>query len=117
MGLTPDRHAGYSILTEEEHPVVRDLVHFIDSGPGEGFASGAFREVLGGAFPSSVIWWTDSGKTQKIVELLITRDASQKPTTEQWKLYDFDGTTVLVTATDTILYTGPFETSRTRVLT
>lgn len=117
MGQTPDKHGPYNILTEEEHLVVRDLIHFIDSGPGEGFASGAYREVLGGVFPSSVTWYTDSSKTQKIVELLITRDMSQKPTQEQWKLYDMNGVTVLVTATDTITYNGAFEATRTRVLT
>jgi hypothetical protein len=38
------------------------------------------------------------------------------PTTEEWKMYDTDGSTVLATVTDTISYSGPFETSRTRAI-
>ena len=36
------------------------------------------------------------------------------PTTEVWKMYDTDGTTVLVTLTDAITYSGVFEATRTR---
>ena len=95
---------------------LRKLILFIDSGPGLGFASGAYQETLGGAFPSSVIWWVSSSKSLKIVELAITRNASQQPTTEVWTLYDADGTTAIETATDTIVYSGAWETNRTRVI-
>ena len=100
-----------------DHPKLRQLIHFIDNGPAEGFTTGAFREVLPVAdpFPTSVIWWTDSGKTEKIVEKTITY-TGVNPTTIEWEIYDTDGSTVLATVTDTISYSGVFETSRTRAI-
>ena len=49
-------------------------------------------------------------------ELNITRDSQKKPVTEEWKMYDEDGVTVVETVTDTITYSGPFEISRTRTI-
>lgn len=100
------------------HRSVRDLIHFIDDGPALGFASGAFKETLPSAdpFPTSEIWWESAAKLEKIVELTITRDAQKKPTTEVWQMYDTNGVTVLETVTDTIAYSGPFETTRTRAI-
>jgi hypothetical protein len=111
-----DPRAG-SGLSEAGHKVLRQLIHFIDNGPAEGFASGAYRETLPSAdpFPTSVIWYTDSGKTDKIVEKLITY-TGVVPTQIQWKMYDVDGSTVLATITDAISYSGVFETSRTRTI-
>lgn len=105
-------------VTESEHEVLRQLIHFIDDGPGGGFVSGAFMETLPSAdpFPTSYIWWESSGKVDKIVELTLTRNANQTPATEEWQMYDEDGSTVLTTVTDTISYSGVFETSRTRVI-
>ena len=105
-------------LSEAQHKALRQLIHFIDSGPAEGFASGAYHEQLPSAdpFPTSAIWWTSSGKTSKIVELTITRNANKTPATEEWKMYDTDGSTVLVTVTDTISYSGIVETTRTRTI-
>lgn len=101
-------------LSPVQHKALRDLIHFIDSGPAEGFASGAYRESLySGAKLASEIWYEDSGKTQKIVELTITYSGIF-PATEVWKMYDTDGTTVLVTLTDAITYSGAFEATRTR---
>lgn len=109
--------SGSGALTETAHRVLRQLIHFIDDGPAEGFTSGAYREIVGGAFPTSVIWYTDSGKTDKIVEKTITWGTSPKvPTQIQWKVYDTDGSTVLATVTDAITYSGAFETSRTRTI-
>lgn len=87
--------------------------------PGLGFPSGAYRETLplGDPFPTSATWWTDATKVDKIIEVLVTRDGQQKPTVEQWNIYDDDGSTVIETVTDTITYSGPFEASRTRVIT
>lgn len=105
-------------LSEAGHRILRQLIHFIDDGPAEGFASGAYKETLpaGAVFPTSEIWWESSSKLKKIVELTTTWTAVL-PTTEQWKIYDTDGATVLWTITDTISYSGVFETSRTRVIT
>ena len=79
--------------------------------------SGAFKEILPTAnpFPTSVIWYESSGKTQKIVEKTLTY-TGVFPTTIVWKMYDTDGTTVLATVTDAINYTGAFETDRTRTI-
>ena len=98
------------------HSVIRQLIHFIDNGPAEGFASGAYRETTGTVFPTAVIWYTDNGKTDKIVEKNTTW-GSNKPTTIEWKMYDTDGSTVLATISDAISYTGVFETNRTRTIT
>jgi len=118
LGIYNPRTGG-SGITEAEHKVLRQLIHFIDNGPAEGFVSGAYREILPSAdpFPTSEIWWESSSKTKKIVELTITRNANKIPTAEEWKVYDTDGSTVLATVTDTISYTGIFETSRTRAIT
>jgi hypothetical protein len=100
------------------HRTLRHLIHFIDSGPAGGFATGAFHEMLPSAdpFPLSYIWWVSSGKAKKIVGLILTRNSNKTPATETWRMYDIDGTTVLVTVTDTISYSGVFETSRTRTI-
>lgn len=107
-------------LTEAQHKTLRQLIHFIDEGPAEGFLSGAYKEIVGGVFPTSVIWYTDSGKTQKIVEKTITRTGggatNVAPTPIVWKVYDTDGTTVLATVSDAITYSNVFETSRTRTI-
>jgi hypothetical protein len=112
-----DLIAGTGGLTIEGHKVVRHLIHFINDGPSEGFTSGAYKETLptGAVFPTSEIWWESSSKVKKIVELTTTWSGAQK-TQEEWKMYDTDGTTVLVTVTDTITYSGAFETSRTRAI-
>lgn len=105
-------------LSESAHRTLRQLIHFIDEGPAEGFASGAYHETLPSAdpFPVSFIWWTSAAKTHKLVELTLTLNANKTPATEEWKMYDTDGATVLATVTDTISYSGIFETTRTRTI-
>lgn len=101
-------------LTEGAHKILRQLIHFIDQGPAEGFATGAYSTTSpAGPFPTSVIWYTAAAK--KIVELTVTW-TGPVPTTEEWKVYDTDGVTVLATVTDTITYSGLFETGRTRAI-
>lgn len=104
-------------LTAASHATLRQLIHFIDNGPAEGFASGAYREILPAAdpFPTSVTWYDDATKAKKLVEKLLTYTGAF-PTTIQWKIYDTDGSTVLATVTDAITYSGAFETSRTRTI-
>jgi hypothetical protein len=102
-------------LSEGAHKTLRQLIHFIDGGPAEGFASGAYRVTTGTAFPTAITWWVDNTLTDKIVEKLITYTGAF-PTTIQWKVYDTDGSTVLATVTDAITYSGAFETSRTRTI-
>lgn len=100
------------------HAALRQLIHLADGvgGPFEQFLSGAYREISGGAFPTSKIWYESSAKTKKIVEKTITRNPNQTPATIEWKAYATDGSTVIATVTDTITYSGVFETSRTRTI-
>jgi len=109
---------GGSGITENQHRALRQLIHFIDNGPANGFASGAYRENLpaNDPFVTSVTWYDDNTKTKKLVEKLITYSGAFV-TQVQWKMYDTDGTTVLATVTDAITNTGPFESSRTRTIT
>ena len=110
-------------VTEAAHKILRQLIHFIDDGPAEGFTSGAYKETLPSAdpFPTSVIWWESSSKLKKIVEKTITRSGGGAtvvtPTPIVWKVYDTDGSTVLATVSDAISYSAVFETSRTRTIT
>jgi hypothetical protein len=100
-------------LTESQHRALRQLIHFIDNGPAEGFASGAYREITGTVFPSAIIWYDQAGVgKKKIVEKLISWSGAF-PSTITWKMYDA-AETLLVTVIDTLSYSGPFETSRTR---
>lgn len=108
--------AGAGGLTEEGHKILRQLIHFIDNGPAEGFTSGAYRETTGTVFPTQILWWESSSKLKKIVEKNITWTGAN-PTTIEWKIYDTDGSTVLATVSDAISYSGVFETSRTRTIT
>lgn len=105
------------LVSTTSHQALRQLIHFIDNGPANGFASGAYRETTPSAnpFPTAVIWYDDNTKVKKLVEKLITYTGAN-PTTIQWKMYDTDGTTVLATVTDAVSFTGPFETSRTRTI-
>jgi hypothetical protein len=112
--------AGTGGLTEEAHKTLRQLIHFIDDGPAEGFTTGAFKETTGGAFPTSIIWWESASKLKKIVEKTITRSPSPAtlaaPTPVEWEIYDTDGTTVLWRVTDAITYSGVNESTRTRTI-
>lgn len=111
-----DLVAGSGGLTVEGHKILRQLIHFIDDGPAEGFASGAYREVTGTVFPTNITWWKSSLKAKKIVERNITWTGSLI-TTDEWKVYHTDGSTVLATVSDAISYTGIFETHRIRTIT
>lgn len=107
--------SGSGGLTESSHKALNQLIHFINDGPADGFASGAYRETTGTIFPTNRTWYTTSGKTQKIVERNITW-SGVNPTVDEWKMYDNSGT-LSVTVSDAISYSGIFETSRTRTIT
>jgi hypothetical protein len=105
------------MLTSASHASMRQLIHLADGGgPFEGFASGAVLETGPQPFPTASIWWTDVSKTKKIVDKAIVRNQNKTPATITWKSYSTDGTTVLTTVVDTIVYSGAFEISRTRTL-
>lgn len=104
---------GGSGITEAQHKALLQLIHFIDEGPAEGFTTGATKTVIGGVFPSSIVW--KRADVTKLVEQNITWSAA-KPITIEWKMYAADGATVLATITDTLSYSGAFETGRTRTI-
>lgn len=111
-----DLVAGTGGLTANTHRILRQLIHFIDNGPAEGFDSGAYRETTGTVYPTAIIWYDSSGEgKKKIVEKLITWTGIN-PTTIAWKVYD-SSETLLATVSDSISYSGVFETSRTRTIT
>lgn len=100
-------------LTAVQHKTLLQLIHFIDEGPADGFTTGATKTTTGTAFPTQNLW--KRSDATKLVEQNITWTGTL-PTTVQWKIYDVDGTTVLATVTDTIVYSGPFEASRSRAI-
>lgn len=113
--LSNSPSSGGSGISETDHEKLRQLIHLADGdGPYEGFVSGAFREIIGGAFPTSVIWYESSAKLKKIVEKNIVRNQNKTPSSIEWKVYEVDGVTVLHTVTDIISYNGVYEVSRTR---
>lgn len=78
-------------------------------------AGGGYREIVGQPFPTLVTWYTNAGKTIKLVEKSYAYDPNQNPITITFRLYVGSvANTVLRTVTDTVTYSGPFEASRTR---
>lgn len=103
------------LISSESHARLRQLIHLADTdGPFEGF-SGAVKDTDTGVFSTGSIWFTDSGRTKKIIDKSVTRTGIL-PTEIVWNVYDLDGLTILNTAIDTITYSGVFENSRTRAI-
>ena len=100
-------------ISATDHKALLQLIHFIDEGPAEGFTTGATKTITGTVKPTNIIW--KRADATKLVEQNITWTGNV-PTTIQWKVYAADGTTVLATVTDTITYSGVFETGRTRAI-
>lgn len=104
-------------ITADEHATLRQLIHFIDEGPGDGFASGAFKIVTGQPFPTSIVWYTSLAMTHKLVEKLITYNVNKTPSVITWHMYAIDGATIIHTVSDSITYVNnAFETSRIRTI-
>jgi hypothetical protein len=106
-------------ITPAEHETLRQLIHFIDNGPGDGFASGAVRitSPSGSPFPTEICWYLDSSLTTKLVDKLIVYNNYQVPTTITWNMYDFNGITIVHTVIDSFTYVNNvFEASRTRAI-
>lgn len=106
-------------MTPIEHETLRQLIHLADGvgGPMEGLlANSAYREVLPQAnpFPTNVNWWTSAAKVAKFVDKSIAYNDNKNPITIQWRVYGTDGVTILATVTDSISYSGLYETTRTR---
>lgn len=102
-------------ITAADHKTLRQLIHFINDGPAEGFATGAYREITGGVFPTDISWYTATDKVDKLIDLTLTYSGINI-TGERWRMYDADGSTVIATVSDSVSYSGVFETNRTRTI-
>lgn len=105
----------YIPLSPSRHARLKQLIHYIDDGPT--YLSGAYREILpaGNVFPTQIVWWESSGKVNKIVETIITRNTNKMPSSIVWNLYESGS--VVETITDNILYQNNiFEINRTRTI-
>lgn len=85
-------------------------------GPFETFTTPYRENVLDGVFPLKSTWYVDGTKAAKIVEEEVTYNPNRTIDTDTWRLYASDGSTVLLTAVDTIAYSGVIEASRERVI-
>ena len=104
-------------LTASQHEVIRQAIHFIDEGPGDGFSSGAYKSIIGQPFPTNITWYFDNTQAKKIVEKLIVRNSSQNPTNITWNIYDTDGITIVHSVSDNIGYnSNSIEINRTRTI-
>lgn len=78
---------------------------------------GVRRDITGQPFPTSVVWFADSLGTIKLVEKQYTYDSRKNITKVELFLYDGSVSNVLKrTITDNITLSGPFETTRSRVI-
>jgi hypothetical protein len=95
----------------------RKLITFIEEGPAEGFASGAYKEILpfGDPFPTSITWWDSPVKNNKIVEQIYTYNNNNIIIQEEWNAYDATGN-IVTTISDTITYDDVIEISRIRTI-
>lgn len=109
--------AAPSPLTASQHAALRTLNHWAAEGPFESY-SGAYLETLpaAAAFPTDWIWWASSAKAAKLMDETVTYNSNMTVATQRWRVYNSDGSTVLLTATDTMTYSGVFELTRTRVI-
>ena len=116
IGIDITRVSNSSAITLED--LLNDLSSVVAINTASGPSiNGSYFEVVGGVFPTSKTWYTDVTKTQKISELLISRNVQKMPTVEQIRIYNADGVTLQRTITDTITYSNNvFEASRTRTV-
>lgn len=111
-------HSLYDLITTSSGGSV-SLWTLVDDGPTDPLDNNAYKEVLpqSSAYPTSIIWWTNNTKTQKIVEKLIVYTANSVPATITWNVYDATGF-LAHTIIDTFTYTNNvFEATRTRTIT
>jgi len=103
-------------MTPTQHELLLQLVHLAnEDGPrGQLWTSGAVRDTGPWPFPTASIWWTDSTRAKKFLTNIVTRNSKQLIISSSWTVYQSDGVTVADSFTDSFVYNGVFETSRTR---
>lgn len=95
----------------------RLLALLADGGPMEGYASGSFQEATYQAvLCTSRVWYESSSKLKRIVSREVTFNPNLTVHTIVWKSFSSTSGAVLATVTDTLAYSGIFETSRTRTI-
>jgi hypothetical protein len=111
-------------LTPDQHKALRQLIHFLDDGPGAGFAAGPYYKEItftNLVFPIDITWYEDSGKTKMIFKKEIVRSGGAAtlvaPTPIRYYVYKSDGTSWAARAVDTITYSGVIEQHRSRAVT
>ena len=105
-----------TLSASASHQALIDIMHFLDDGPGDGWASGAYRVRQGVApNPGGWIWYTSSAMTKRIISVTYTYPVgSILPSSKQWLLYASDGATVARTLTDAMTWSGALLTNTTR---
>lgn len=101
-----------------EHPNIRQLIHFIEDGPGEGFADGPFTATTTGTlYPTLREWKNTSAEliASKAWDRSTGSSTNLKPSPITYKVYNEDGVTG-IQAVDVLTYQGIYETSRTRTI-
>jgi hypothetical protein len=105
-------------ITEHVHKELHQLIHFLDDGPGDEFATTCYKQIDGQPFPTKITWYTDEAHHYKLFEKEIGRTPPSgtvvKPNPVRYRIYDTDGSTVLDETIDEITYSGIFEVSRKR---
>ena len=96
------------------HQGLPDIIHFLDDGPGDGWASGSYKvATFSGPLPTGWTWYTNSAMTTKILQVVIAYpSASLLPASQTWTVYS--GGVAVRTLVDTFNYTGPLLTSVAR---
>lgn len=111
-----NRLVSNSISDTQSHQALLDIVHFLEDGPGDGWASGAVCVRIGTA-PNAGgwVWYTSTALSARIIDMTINYATNSiLPSTKVWRLYAANGTTVIRTLTDTYTWTGPILTQRQR---
>lgn len=101
-------------ITSSDHKDLNQLVHLAEGGGPFGSFTASIRDVGPKGFPTATIWWTDTTRTKKIVQKLITYNSNKTASTIQWQSFNADGVSVNESYTDSILYDGVYETTRSR---
>lgn len=96
------------------HQSLLDVIHFLNDGPGDGWASGAVcQDNYSGLLLVSSTWYTDATQSKRIVAQSWTY-SGLLIATEKTILYAADGVSIVRSVTDTYSYSGSIRTQRTR---
>jgi hypothetical protein len=104
--------SGGSGISETVHETLRQLVHFVEQGPGHGFGDYTKETDHQGAFETESRWYDGSVLLLKKTTGITGSGTPVKPTPIEYRMYDTDGTTVLQKIVEVVTYNGVFEVDR-----